>query len=64
MKEIENKSTILNDINKSLGVDSNPAVEYLITMPYGLIKLPFGLGSNKNKLLNLFLCFAKQNAML
>lgn len=45
MKEIVNKSSILNDINKSLGVNSNPAVEYLITMPYGLIKLPFGLGS-------------------
>ena len=29
MKEIENKSSILNDINKSLGTNSNPSVEYI-----------------------------------
>ena len=45
IKEIENKETILDELNKSLGTNSNPSVEYLITKPYGLIRLPFGLGS-------------------
>lgn len=43
--EIVNKATILNEINKSLGKNSSPIVEYLITKPYGLFRLPFGLGS-------------------
>lgn len=45
IEEIINKDTILNDINKSLNKYKNPSIEYLITNPYGLIKLPFGLGS-------------------
>ena len=56
---ISNKETILQEINLSLHKDSdfnqsnpsnpsnqsNPSVEYLITKPYGFIRLPFGLGS-------------------
>jgi hypothetical protein len=45
INEIVNKDTILNEIDKALGKKSNPSVEYLITKPYGLFKLPFGLGS-------------------
>jgi len=45
MDEIKNKNTILDELNESLGYKSNPSVEYLITKPYGLVKLPFGLGS-------------------
>lgn len=29
IKEIENKETILDELNKSLGTNSNPSVEYL-----------------------------------
>ncbi len=45
MEEIKNKDTILDELNKSLNKKSNPSVEYLITKPYGLFRLPFGLGS-------------------
>lgn len=45
INEIVNKDTILSEIDKELGKKSNPVVEYLITKPYGLFKLPFGLGS-------------------
>ena len=46
-KPISNKDTILNEINYALvnNGESNPSVEYLITKPFGLINLPFGLGS-------------------
>lgn len=44
---ISNKDTILKEINVALGKqeNDNPSVEYLITKPFGLIKLPFGFGS-------------------
>jgi hypothetical protein len=44
---ISNKETILEEINLALGKnhDQNPSIEYLITKPYGLFRLPFGLGS-------------------
>lgn len=45
IEEIKNKDTILDELNKSLDKKTNPSVEYLITKPYGLIRLPFGLGS-------------------
>lgn len=45
IKIISNKDTILEEINKSLKKNKNPSIEYLITKPYGLYKLPFGLGS-------------------
>jgi hypothetical protein len=47
MEEIKNKDTILNELNNLLNSNSNsnPSVEYLITKPYGLFRLPFGLGS-------------------
>jgi hypothetical protein len=42
---IKNKDSILNEIDVILGKKKHPAVEYIITRPYGLITLPFGLGS-------------------
>ena len=44
---ISNIDTILKDVNKSLGKhqDDNPNIEYIITRPYGLISLPFNIGS-------------------
>eukprot|EP00602_Paraphysomonas_sp_CaronLab_P009472 CAMPEP_0185030380 /NCGR_PEP_ID=MMETSP1103-20130426/17312_1 /TAXON_ID=36769 /ORGANISM="Paraphysomonas bandaiensis, Strain Caron Lab Isolate" /LENGTH=245 /DNA_ID=CAMNT_0027565487 /DNA_START=88 /DNA_END=822 /DNA_ORIENTATION=- len=44
---IENKDSILGDINRALGrdTDSNPCVEYILSKPYGILSLPFGLGS-------------------
>ncbi len=44
---IDNKDEILSLINVALGKkpDENPCIEYIITQPYGLITLPFGLGS-------------------
>jgi len=44
---ITNKDTIMFDINQQLGKtrDSNPSVSYILTRPFGLITLPFGLGS-------------------
>lgn len=42
---IKNKDTILSEVNATLGKRHNPSVEYIITRPYGVISLPFGLGS-------------------
>jgi hypothetical protein len=39
--EILNKSTILAEIDAALGVDSPPAVEYLLVLPPPLYWLPF-----------------------
>jgi len=44
---ISNKDTILQEINEKLGknLDSHPSVSYILTRPFGLLTLPFGLGS-------------------
>ena len=44
---IENKDTILLEINKALGRE-NPSIEYILVKPFANIKLPFGYGLNYN----------------
>jgi hypothetical protein len=46
-RPIDNKDSILQEINFVLGKgkEDNPCIEYIITQPFGLITLPFGLGS-------------------
>ncbi len=44
---ISNKDTIMEEINERLGKPrtAHPKVSYILTRPFGLITLPFGLGS-------------------
>lgn len=44
-ESITNKNTIMNEIDIALGKNSSPCVEYIITYAYGIIRLPFNLGS-------------------
>ena len=45
MNGITNKETILQEINASQGKSANPCIEYIITRPFGYLKLPFELGN-------------------
>ena len=45
---VDNKDTILAEINRALGKSKNPSVEYLFVTPFVHIRLPFGYGFNYN----------------
>lgn len=45
---ISNKNTILQEIDRTLGYNKNPDIEYLLSRPYTFIPLPFGYGINYN----------------
>lgn len=47
---IENKDTILQDVDRALGYDSPPALEYVLVQPFSVVRLPFtniGFGWNQ-----------------
>ena len=45
---ISNKNTIMSEINACLGTSCNPSIEYIITLPFSLLALPYVGGINYN----------------
>lgn len=42
---IDNKSTVLGDVDRALGFDRPPAVEYILVQPFAVLRLPLlGVG--------------------
>lgn len=47
---IENKATILQDVDRALGFDSPPALEYVLVQPFSVVRIPgtnVGFGWNQ-----------------
>ena len=45
---LRNRGTLLADIDRALGVDGPPAIEYLYARPFTRVPLPYGWGFNLN----------------